>query len=183
MICVHLIQHSLCFHGRGTDSSSSTPLWKNHFCSNTDTFLCVILKSGCLYLKKEAGSQALIVETALPVSTKPLMLPCSSNSPFSFCQTCLCWWCPCVCSPQLMALNFPPPSAPGMGAMDGILAAGMGSTAPCPSTNTSTRNHLLSAKCKICSLLLSGRRNLKLVQMFKHTSLLNYSVYSACSWS
>lgn len=147
MICVHLIQHSLCFHGRGTDSSSSTPLWKNHFCSNTDTFLCVILKSGCLYLKKKAGSQALIMETALPVSTKPLMLPCSSNSPFSFCQTCLCWWCPCVCSPQLMALNFPPPSAPGMGAMDRILAAGMGSTAP-----LSIHKHLHQESFALCQM-------------------------------
>lgn len=52
VICVHLIQHSLCFHGTGIDSSSSTSLRRNHFCSNTDTFLCVTLKSCCLYLNK-----------------------------------------------------------------------------------------------------------------------------------
>lgn len=80
--------------------------------------------------------------------TSPAPLPALSPGLFATTRPNLpCWCCCCVCSPQVMALNLPRlvPAA-GMRAMDGVLAAGMGPSAPCPSTNTSTRKHLLSAR-------------------------------------
>lgn len=183
VICVHLIQHSLCFHGRGTDSSSSTPLWKNHFCSNTDTFFVCYLKVRLSLLKKK---QEVRLSSWKQLSLYQLNHWCSpapltALSPFAK-PACAGGALVCVAlSSWPWTSHHPQPQGwePWMGSW----LLGWAPQLPCPSTNTSTRNHLLSAKCKICSLLLSGRRNLKLLQMFKHTSLLNYSVYSACSWS
>lgn len=104
--------------------------------------------------------------------------PCSSLQPFLQGSlpppdpTCLCWCCPCVSSPWTSSTLSPRlVEAAGMRPLDGV--------------HSSTVHPPTPPAGIICSLpvLFLGRRNLRLVQMFKHTSLLNYSVCSACSWS
>lgn len=99
----------------------------------------------------------------------------------------LCWCCP---NAWTLSLELSTPVTPGL-----VPAAGMrptaglcwsGATRRCQDGVRGSALHLAAPlTAVICSLtgLFLARKNLRLLRMFKHMSLLNYSVCSACFWS